>query len=349
MTLSENPLYQAELARAARAPLPWEKLDGKRLLIAGATGLIGRFLIDLLLYRARCCGGACTVLALSRDEKTARACFASQWDSSFFRFLPGDVTAPPPLPRADFLLHAAGNTHPRAYAADPVGTIVSNVLGAKNLLDWAVESGAERFLFLSSVEIYGESRTPDQIFSETDLGELDCCTLRAGYPESKRAGEALCQAYLARYGLDCVIVRLPRVYGPTVRPDDSKASSQFLQSALLGRDIPLRSAGTQAYSYLYVPDAVTALLTVLLRGEPGQAYNAADPGNDVTLRTFAQLCADWAGTRVVSAAPEPSEAAGYSKATRAILNGNKLRALSWQARDSLPSGLRKTLDILSAC
>lgn len=349
MALCEHPLYTEDIARTAAASLPWEMLDGKRLAVFGATGMIGRFLIDVLMYRNAHCGANCAVLAVSRSEETANACFAPYRDDPRFSFAAQDVAAPlrTDFPKADYLIHAASNTHPRAYATDPVGTITANVIGTKNLLDYGVEASCRRFLFLSSVEIYGESRTDEQVFSESDCGYLDCNTPRAGYPEGKRTGEALCQAYIAQYEMDAVIVRLPRVYGPTLRASDSKASSQFLHKALAGEDIVLKSEGKQFYSYLYVADAVTALLTVLLKGERGQAYNAADPRSDVTLRELAQICADWAGKNVVFDLPDAVERAGYSKATRAILNGDKLRTLGWQAEKTITSGITRTLNILS--
>lgn len=349
MNLCNSSDYMADVAAAAAAELPWEQLDGKRVAITGATGLIGRFLTDVLAYRNRNFGGRCSVLALSRGEDKARACFFDYWGDEWFSYASHDVTLPVPVdfPKSDYILHCASNTHPRAYATDPVGTIAANVFGTSYLLDYAVRSKALRFLFLSSVEIYGESLTDNQVFSETELGYIDCNTLRAGYPEGKRTGEALCQAYRAQHGLSAVIARLPRVYGPTVLPTDSKASSQFLRSALDGRDITLKSKGNQFYSYLYVADAVTAILTVLLKGEDGMAYNAADAASDITLRELAGLCADWAGKSVVFDLPDSVEQAGYSKATRAILNSDRLKAIGWRAETDMASGVNKTLNILN--
>ena len=96
----------------------------------------------------------------------------------------------------------------------------------------------------------------------------------------------MCQAYKAQKGLDIVIPRLTRSYGPTLLKTDTKALSQFLHKGVAGEDIVLKSAGTQFYSYLYVMDSVSGLLTVLLNGESGEAYNISDDASDINVKRF---------------------------------------------------------------
>ena len=96
-----------------------------------------------------------------------------------------------------------------------------------------------RTVFIDNfLEIYGENRGDVETFPESYLGYIDCNTLRAGYPESKRLGETLCNAYAQTFGLDFVIPRLSRVYGPTMLPTDSKAISQFIKKAAAGAILP---------------------------------------------------------------------------------------------------------------
>ena len=143
--------------------------------------------------------------------------------------------------KIDYVIHAASNTHPVAYASDPIGTITANVFGTQYLLDYAKEADCKRFVFLSSVEIYGENRGDTDKFTEDYLGYIDCNTMRAGYPESKRTGEALCQAYRKQMEMDVVIPRLSRVYGPTMLMSDTKALSQFILKSVKQEDIVLKS------------------------------------------------------------------------------------------------------------
>ena len=150
----------------------------------------------------------------------------------------------------------------------------------------------------STVEVYGNARGED-VFTEDYTGRLNLATARSCYSESKRVSEALCQSYIAERGAKVKIVRLSRIFGPTMLMSDTKASSQFIIKALNGEDIVLKSEGKQYFSYTYVADAVSAMLYVLLHGENGVAYNISNEACNVRLKEFASLCAEWAGKKVV--------------------------------------------------
>ena len=348
--LTENKLYLDDLQVIATAPfLPWDILQGSSLFLSGATGMIGSCLVDAIMFRNQRNGLQCKVFALSRNRDHAYSRFSEWSDSPLLQIIEGDVNERIPFPdkeTCDFVLHLASNTHPVAYATDPIGTIMANIIGTQNMLDLAVRASAKRFLFASSNEIYGENRCDCELFDESYLGYIDCNTLRAGYPESKRCGEALCQAYRVQRGLDIVIARLTRSFGPTLKPTDTKALTQFLKNGLIGEDIILKSEGNQYYSYTYAADAVTGLLTVLLKGQSGEAYNVADSSCDIRLKDLARHIADLSGTRVIFQLPNSVEAAGFSKATKARLDGTKLKNLSWVVTFPIVPALERTLLIL---
>jgi nucleoside-diphosphate-sugar epimerase len=129
--------------------------------------------------------------------------------------------------------------------------------------------------------------------------------------------------------------------------DDSKAIAQFLQNASNNQPVVLKSKGTQRYSYCYVADICSAMLTVLFSGSTGEAYNISNDDSDLSLSEIAAICAKYGKTEVVFDVPSSIEASGYSKATKALLNSAKLRELGWKAKYTLPEGIRRTIRILS--
>lgn len=332
MIIYENLLYNQDIAHVTEIKFPWYKLQNRSIMISGATGLIGSFLIDVLLEKNTQDGLNCTVYALGRNKEKAMERFSKHANNSHLIFISYDVRLPLKMDnvgRVDYVLHLAANTHPMLYATDPIGTITTNLIGAQNMLEFAAQHNAVRFLLASSNEMYGENRGDVEFYDEDYCGYINCNTLRAGYPESKRCSEALCQAYKQQKGLDVVIARLTRSYGPTMNMSDTKAVSQFIKRGVAGEDIILKSEGTQYFSYTYMSDAVSGLLWVLLTGENGEAYNIADESGDIQLKDLATNIAAFSGKKVVFEIPDGVEASGYSKATKARLNGAKLKGLGW--------------------
>ena len=348
MNINEVELYNEEIKKYASKDIDWEKLRDKTFLITGATGLIGKFLIDVIMYKNDADNLNCKIIALGRNESKAKERFANCFNSNLFKFYETDINETITIEeeKLDYILHAASSTHPLQYSNYPISTITANVIGTKNILDLAVKVNASRVLFASSVEIYGENRGDVDAFDEYYLGYINCNTLRAGYPESKRTGEALCQAYIKEKGLDIVIPRLSRIFGPTILSTDSKALSQFINKAVNNEDIVLKSEGNQYFSYTYVGDAVTALLYTLFYGINGEAYNVSDTTYDITLKDLASTIAKQVGKEVIFDLPSEEERKGYSTATKAIMVSDKIKKLGWTVEESLDKTLNTTINIL---
>ena len=344
-----HEIYAADITALADETLPWEKLAGKNLLLTGATGLIGTVLVDALMMKNRRDNLNVKILAAGRNETIARERFADYLGDKNFRFVRLDVNEPIEIAEpVDIIIHAASNTHPMQYSTDPVGTMTANIIGTHNLLEFGRAKKIGRFVFVSSVEIYGKALTPDDLFTENYCGYIDCNTVRAGYPEAKRAGEALCQAYISQHGLDIVIARLSRIYGPTMRLNDSKAMSEFIMNGVRGEDIVLKSEGLPKFSYCCATDAVGGILYCLLNGRSGEAYNVADSSEMMSLREIAEYVSSIAGRKVVFELPSETQAKGFSRAVNSIMPNDKLRGLGWRPKDDTRSGVGKTIEILKS-
>ena len=157
----------------------------------------------------------------------------------------------------------------------------------------------KRMVYISSGEVYGEGDGSE--FSETSSGYVDCASVRACYPSSKRAAETLCMAYGAEYGADVVIARLSHTYGPGFTESDNRVYAQFIRNVLRGEDIVLKSRGEAFRSWLYVVDAAHAILRLLLDGERANAYNVAHSESNISIRELSELigmetalgCGEW--------------------------------------------------------
>ena len=339
-----HPLYQEDINNVLSS-IDIEPFVGKNFLITGATGLIGMFLIDVIMHVNKEKGANITVFAVGRNKNKASDRLGEYYGDENFHFIEQDVRQPLPTSLiVDYIIPLASNTHPLAYSQFPIETIEINVKGAEYALQKALECDAT-VLYPSSVEVYGNA-IGNETFYEDYTGKLNLSNSRSCYTESKRVCESLCLSYMAEKKVKTKIVRLCRIFGPTMLMNDTKASSQFILKALNGEDIILKSKGEQFYSYTYVADAVGAILHVLLNGENGISYNIANDNCNVHLKEFALACANFAGTKVVFDLPTDIERAGYSVASQAILETKRLKSIGFIPKYDFQNAIERTISIL---
>ena len=345
--------YRGDIVRLFSQGLNLERLNGKRILVVGATGLIGSCIIDVLMQYP---GRGYHVIAAGRNVERAKQKFADYWENENFAFAEMDVTQPiakcmnwqagKPVDGdwtegADYIIDAASNASPNFFRQKPVEVMKANFDGVAHLVEYGMAHGMKRMVYVSSGEVYGEGNgTP---FDEKSSGYVDCASVRACYPSSKRAAETLCMAYGEEYGADVVIARLSHTYGPGFTSSDNRVYAQFIRNVLRGEDIVLKSRGEACRSWLYVVDAAHAILRLLLDGEKGNAYNVAQADRNVTIRQLAEMIAGKAHRKVVFDIPDDAQQGNTTPITKATFCTTKLEALGWKPLFDLEEGLEHTL------
>ncbi len=347
MNLQNNKKYQNDLKEYANIHLEWKKLNKKTIMISGATGLVGRYLIDLIMYKNIIQGFKIRLIAIGRNKKKMQSLFKEYRENEFFEILEQDVKEKINFTeKIDYMIHLASNTYPNQYVTDPIGTIMTNVWGTYNLLDYGTHNGLKKFIFISSFEVYGKLTTKKKI-EEHDFGKIDTTILRSCYPESKRVSESMCIAFSEQLKIPTTIIRLSRVFGPTMNMNSTLSINELIKNGLNNEDIILKSKGNQLYSFNYVGDAVTAILFGLIYGKDKEAYNVSDEKFNIQLKEFAKIIAKKTKTNVKFELPTEIEQKGFSNSTMTILNSEKLNNLGWKViNKNIKYRIEETLDIL---
>ena len=242
-------------------------LEGSTVLLAGATGLVGTYLLATLVEMQSRGGGPALVTGTSRTGVPPAEIDLGPRAS----IVTADLSHTPTLdalPEFDFVIHAAGYGQPGKFTANPLATIALNTSGTLELASHVAKGG--RMLFDSTSEIY--SGLPHPPFSETQVGTTNTDHPRASYIEGKRAGEAVMTACNHGGDIHGSSARLALAYGPGTRADDSRVLNEFIRNALKSGAIRLRDSGTAMRTYCYATDAIEMLFTILLRGSE-EIYN----------------------------------------------------------------------------
>lgn len=343
MTLPlESPrdtVLQEDLEIISRSSLPFSELEGSTILVTGATGLVGSLIVKALACCNRLCGTQITVLALVRNPEKARAVFGELLDRPDIRLIIGDITSPITVDcPIDYILHGASVTASKEMVTRPVETIRTTMDGTRHILDLAHEKQVKSCVYISSMEAYGRPDPTLERVTETDLGYIDCLNVRSCYPEGKRMAENLCAAYAHEYGVPVKIARLAQTFGAGVGWNENRVFAQFAKSLLTGQDIVLHTDGSSTGNYCYTRDAVIGLLTLLVKGENGQAYNINNENAFTTIRDMAQMIAARSngGIQVVFDIPEDLLKYGYAPPVKMHLSAAKMKTLGWEAAVDLP-------------
>lgn len=323
-----------------------EQIKNKKILVTGAGGLIGSTIVDFLIHLNQSKEYKIEIYVGARNKRKLEERFGKYLYDDNVTFVQYDALVPINLKQnIDYIIHAASPANPMLYVKNPVETMLANFIGIKYILEYAKDNHVNRVLYISSSEIYGKKKenTP---YLENDYGFIDLLNPRACYPSSKRAAETLCVSYLKEYGVKSVIVRPGHIYGGAITKEDNRASSQFLKDVAMGKDIIMKSIGSQKRSYCYVCDGVSSIFTVLLNGIPGQGYNISNPNSVCTIKEMAECIAAIGNQKILFEFPTEKEKNSYNLMDNSSIDSSSLIALGWKGLFDLKTGLCHSLEMI---
>ena len=337
--------YFEDIKTIASLPI-YDKLNNKSIMITGACGLIGSFLVDVLMCRNLEFNDNITVIAYDFKEEFILNRFSNYINNTNFKYVYQDVNLPLEYnDKVDYIMHLASNAHPSLFKTDPVGTISANIVGLLNLLNFAKDNNVSRVLYISTGEVYGETGCDVKEFREDYQGYVNPTNFRSCYPNSKRCAETLCVSFTEEYHVSTVIARPSHVYGPTFTKNDSRVYAEFIRNILNNEDIILKSEGKQVRSYTYVADCVSALLYILLFGEDKNAYNIANKNSIISIKEMAEVIAKIGNKKVLFDIPKEQNTVSNPMMC-GVLNSDKLSSLGWTELYDIEKGYTNTIKIL---
>ena len=340
-----NAVLREDLEMITGEDIKWDKLKGKSVLITGAGGMIGSYMLQTLALLNDQHDYGIRILAMLRNPGKLPDEVRSRKD---VEVLVHDVTEKLHIEEAvDYVIHAASPASPLIMQNQPVETAAANTLGTFYTLMLAKEKNAEGYLYISSREIYGQPGEGQEFFTEDTYGFVDPLNARSCYPEGKKAAETMCICFHEEYNLNVKIARLAHTYGPGMSIYDGRVQADFLNNVYHNQDIVLKSEGTAVRTYTYIADAVTGLFKVLLDTEE-IVYNIGNEEGKVSIRELAEIMVGIYPERnlkLVFDIPEGGTK-GTAPFTLGILSSRKLRKAGWDPRYTVKEGFARTLSYL---
>lgn len=319
------------------------QLNNKSIFITGATGLIGSALADYLLYIKNHHAVNISIFLGGRNRQKLCERFSIYLEGKDYNFIEYDALKKLRITHSfNYIIHCAGNGDPVSIQNYPVETILTNIKGLSDLLNYARENSTEKLLYISSSEVYGITNNTKSHL-ETEFGIINPSNSRNCYPLSKKCGENLCISFSQEYNFMTLIVRPGHIYGPQMTDKDSRATAQFFRKVIQGNDIVMKSSGAQLRSYCYSLDCASAILMVLQKGKENEPYNISNKDSICSIRQFAQELASQTNRKILFENPTDAENKSYNLMQNSSLNSNKLESLGWNACFSLKKGVESTL------
>ena len=300
-----------------------------RFLLTGATGLVGSALLSNLVADGN------SVTCPIRNKEKAKGLFgADTYNKVQWIEMPLETYLKDMEDGFEYIIHCASPTASKYFVSNPVETLSFNIATTTAIMEYAKKYCVKGVLFLSSLESYGTVTEDDTLIDEDYQGYVNPLEVRSSYNIAKRTCECICHAYSQEYNVPVKMVRLTQIISSKVAQEDMRVYAQFARSAAREEDIILHTEGTSARQYLYIDDAVEALITVLMKGNSGEAYNVANEDTYISVKDMAEFVQKNFNPehKVVI---QKRDDMGYAPVTKLRLSTQKLRDLGWSPRYGL--------------
>lgn len=340
-----NKIISEDLTFILNENVAWNEFKNLSILITGANGFLASYLVKTLLAASKKFELNLKIYAVVRSLINAdRLSELNTSDGLILYEHNLSNTLPRDFPKTDWIIHAASKASPKFYGEDPIGTFKPNSIGTLNLLEHAVENNTQKFLFVSSGEIYGMVR-PGDIINENTYGSIDTMNIRSSYAESKRMGELLTAIWSKKHNICGLVVRPFHTYGPSLYLDDGRVFSDFVSNIINNESIILKSDGNAERPFCYITDAVLGILTILIYGSSGEAYNLGNPDGNISIINLANMLSKLIPERNVEVVKKASESDNYlqSPVMRQNICIDKIKLLGWTPTTSLEVGFKRMI------
>lgn len=315
-----------------------------RYLITGATGVIGSALVKKLLQDDNN-----TLICPVRNKRKAIAIFSKKNTEIPNRLVLIECNLEIFLDSIDFyvdyIIHCASPTSSKFFVEKPVETIQFGLKTTSSILEYARINNVKSVVYMSSLEVYGTVTDDSFPIAEDFQGYVDLLNIRSSYNMVKRMSETLCHSYYKEYTVPVKIIRSTQVISTVISDNDNRIFAQFGRKAAACEDIELHTAGESARQYVYIDDAVDAILMVLFKGKSGEAYNLANESSYISAREMAHFVQDNfnpEGKVLINLRDDM----GYAPTTKLRLDTTKIKRLGWKPQVGLYDMFRNLINNL---
>lgn len=321
----------------------WKKIDGHTFLITGSTGLVGSLIVRLFIQRNITRKANINMVLIVRNVEKAQSMFGNL----NIKYIETSVENYTPfVQQMDYIIHAASPTRSRYLVSNPVETLNTQIMGTKNILEQAKISNVKSVVYISSMEMYGS--LTERNVTEKDLGYINPLNVRSSYSEGKRICELYCYSYYKEYNVPVKIVRLAQTFGPGILPNENRVFKYFVDCITSNKDIVLKSSGQTIVNYSYTLDTLSGILTILLKGLNGEAYNLVGEKTNMTILDSAKWLIEKYGNgknHVMFVSENESD--GYAPENHMVLNNDKICSLGWKPKYDLKHGYTKLIEYIN--